>query len=507
MPIIEPGASIVHMSSESIFLDFIINDLPPASMLSLYSQSPEFVMLLFRWLSPQCQYTIARLASVAGPLSFSEIRNWHPPHVKGLQNKALWRLKQLQIVQGKAQEVWMSTEYQNSFLSAALLPKSQFHEKLYGESSDDDQSESKWEDILYAIASADARLLAAQPILMNLLISSRLIEKVGSNEPTIKRTVSITKSGFQFLLIDRVSQIWTLLVEYMKTVRTGDSILLTLRILAQLSLGLDELIANPNPDVASILSEMEIFGLVVRTAGSKRGQFKYQSTKLATLLAQCQGVLSPLTSTGQRSIILESNYKIYAYTQSRLDLAILSLFVRIRHSFPNMIAGQLTQDSVQGAYSKGITADQLIQYLSSHAHPRMISEQTLANSHDNINHSEFLFEDRSAQTLTSSIVIPFTIIDQLKIWELDRNRVRSLAGVLYQQFLTLAEYESVLEEVRKIHVSSTTNLQNSSSHALSASHLLYSNPSKRILVVSPEAHILIRKFLLDKKRTEDSAKA
>lgn len=40
--------------------------------------------------------------------------------------------------------------------------------------------------------------------------------------------------------------------------------------------------------------------------------------------------------------------------------------------FPNVIVGQLTKESVQTAISNGITANQILHYLRSHAHPDML---------------------------------------------------------------------------------------------------------------------------------------
>lgn len=73
-------------------------------------------------------------------------------------------------------------------------------------------------------------------------------------------------------------------------------------------------------------------------------------------------------------IIIETNYKVYAYTNSPLHLSILSLFVKIKTRFPNMIYGTLKQDSVQDAFKKGITANQVIKFITTHCHPIMRSQ-------------------------------------------------------------------------------------------------------------------------------------
>jgi transcription initiation factor TFIIH subunit 4 len=55
-------------------------------------------------------------------------------------------------------------------------------------------------------------------------------------------------------------------------------------------------------------------------------------------------------------IVVESNFKVYAYTESRLYQAILRLFMREDYRFPNLVVGMLTRDSLNEAFRKKITA-------------------------------------------------------------------------------------------------------------------------------------------------------
>lgn len=80
----------------------------------------------------------------------------------------------------------------------------------------------------------------------------------------------------------------------------------------------------------------------------------------------------------QGFIILETNYKIYAYTgkignheqmgdfslidaylDSPLQIAVLNLFVQLQSRFRNMVTGLITRDSIRNALMKGITAEQV----------------------------------------------------------------------------------------------------------------------------------------------------
>jgi hypothetical protein len=70
-------------------------------------------------------------------------------------------------------------------------------------------------------------------------------------------------------------------------------------------------------------------------------------------------------------IIVETNFKIYAYTTAPLQLKILGLFVRFDTKLPNMIAGVITKKSVGRALKARIKAMEIIQYLEEAAHPQV----------------------------------------------------------------------------------------------------------------------------------------
>jgi transcription initiation factor TFIIH subunit 4 len=87
-------------------------------------------------------------------------------------------------------------------------------------------------------------------------------------------------------------------------------------------------------------------------------------------------------------LIIETNYRVYAYTresfsfharkdyshdtkESPLQIAILSLFLEMKARFGNMVMAVLSRDSVREAFKNGITADQIISFLTSHAHAEM----------------------------------------------------------------------------------------------------------------------------------------
>jgi transcription initiation factor TFIIH subunit 4 len=69
--------------------------------------------------------------------------------------------------------------------------------------------------------------------------------------------------------------------------------------------------------------------------------------------------------------VLETNYRMYAYTDNPLQTAILNIFLALKYRFPNLVVGAITRDSLKKALLNGISADQIISYPMSHAHPQM----------------------------------------------------------------------------------------------------------------------------------------
>lgn len=69
------------------------------------------------------------------------------------------------------------------------------------------------------------------------------------------------------------------------------------------------------------------------------------------------------------------------------------------------------------------------------------------------------------------------IIDQLKLWELDQNRLQPKEGYLYQQFMNAKDYELVVN------------------YAKANNCLVYENSVKRTLVVTLEGHSLVKNFV------------
>lgn len=113
----------------------------------------------------------------------------------------------------------------------------------------------------------------------------------------------------------------------------------------------------------------------------KASSRRFSPTRLATTLNSSSPSLPTGTgaasSSQQGFIVLETNYRVYAYTgmlfftsnigfpnpdgglDNPLQTAVLNLFVSLKYRFPNLVVGSITRDSVRRALSNGISADQV----------------------------------------------------------------------------------------------------------------------------------------------------
>ena len=120
-------------------------------------------------------------------------------------------------------------------------------------------------------------------------------------------------------------------------------------------------------------------------------------------------------------VIVETNFKVYAYTTSRLQMAIIKVFARPDYRLPNLFVGALTRESVGAALSYGVTADQVIHYLTTHAHPHVASRPS---------------------------PVPSTVADQVRLWAADAERLECFDATLYDDFPSEEAFQAALGAAR-----------------------------------------------------------
>ena len=308
----------------------------------------------------------------------------------------------------------------------------------------DTYARRQWEAILYYVVGSVDETTSAR---VDLNESTQQLLGSGAGEFVTKRRnkPQITKKGFEFLLEETNAQIWTLLIEYLKL---GESLNMDsveaisfLFTLGSLELGTSYDTSNLTPTQLRMLEDLSDYGIVY-WKGSNAD--RYYPTRLATTLTSdapalpnssltsttvttttTGGNLTSLTESEKGFIILETNYRLYAYTSSPLLIQIISLFATLKTRYPNMITATLTKSSIQKAIAHGITADQIVSYLSTHAHP---------------------------QLRKSTPILPPTVVDQIRLWQIEGDRMRTSQGFTIWDVGTIDDYDRAVKHAETLGI-------------------------------------------------------
>lgn len=230
------------------------------------------------------------------------------------------------------------------------------------------------------------------------------------------RNMRITSKGFQFLLEDVNTQLWDLLLVYLEEsqvsfrrfVPAGPRLISTVDVqdlvqtigflfmLGSLELGRVRRVLlaatqprlTPSPQAYmtdnlsqiqhGVLRDLADYGLVylpevsrprqIRFAvyeadprGHQRNAPIFYPTRLATTLtSSAPPLVSSRHSNEEKGfIVLETNYKLYAYTSNPLQIAVLGLFAHLKTRFANFVTGHITRESIRRGLANGITANQV----------------------------------------------------------------------------------------------------------------------------------------------------
>ncbi|XP_058083794.1 general transcription and DNA repair factor IIH subunit TFB2 isoform X1 [Magnolia sinica] len=266
-------------------------------------------------------------------------------------------------------------------------------------------------------------------------------------------TPKLTENGFQFLLMDTNAQLWYIIREYISSSQDrGVDPTDLISFLLELSfhvLGEAYNLSTLTEVQKNAVRDLADLGLIKLQQGRKEGWFI--PTKLATNLSVS---LSDTSSRKQGFVVVETNFRLYAYSSSKLHCEILRLFARVEYQLPNLIVGAITKESLYNAFENGITAEQIISFLQQNAHPR-VAERTPA--------------------------VPENVTDQIRLWETDRNRVDIIPSHLYEDFPSKEVFEAASDFAREV------------------SGLLWEDTKNMRLIVRGELHQDMRDFLRRQK--------
>lgn len=111
----------------------------------------------------------------------------------------------------------------------------------------------------------------------------------------------------------------------------------------------------------------------------------------------------------EKFLVVETNFRVYAYTQSELHIVLLSYFLKMEYRLPGLIVGSLTRESACDALKEGLNAVQIIEFLKNH-----------------------------------SLSLPDNVTDQLFLWEKERTRIKDFDSIMLEEFADISLYRSTL---------------------------------------------------------------
>ncbi|CDW73476.1 tfiih and nucleotide excision repair factor 3 complexes subunit [Stylonychia lemnae] len=297
----------------------------------------------------------------------------------------------------------------------------------------------------------------------------------------------LTVNGFQYILMDTPSQVQNILLNYIQTAQqSGRDVYYKLR--------------EKRENILQILSDFKEIGLIgTSSKGSQnlpplgmsigRKQKFFITSLLQSFLQSQTGqnlkIVEQSTSLVDQQkqqildkfIIVETNFKVFAYTSSDLYRQLLKQFIRVECFFPNLVVGTLTRKSLQKAYQRGISSQQILHFLETHTHitARMnkMAQQQSNMSAQTYEYSQSrqattqgtedaknmpiadlfgLSSSRSARLQAANKdsynYIPPNVRQQIELWEKELKSLSSKPGLLIE-FDSKDRYNSFIEYAKQ----------------------------------------------------------
>ncbi|XP_057462157.1 general transcription and DNA repair factor IIH subunit TFB2-like isoform X2 [Actinidia eriantha] len=430
------------------FMDMVAS-LPAVKLDKLY-QNAFICEAILRSLPPLAKKYVLQMLCIDVPLSAKLIEEWVLPDGSSKHTVAIDRLIQLRIlietVDRKKETTYrlnptFQVNLQKHIVRGGVLPREPMPSNITVRRPSLQDLEAyaaeQWECfLLHLVSSTQAERTT------NFSSSMMKIFQRGLLSQRDKEAPKLTESGFQFLLMDTNAQLWYIIREY---ITNSEERGLDSADLISFFLELSFHVTGER----NVIKDLADLGLVKLQQGRKESWFI--PTKLATNLSIS---LSDLSSRKQGFVVVETNFRVYAYSSSKLHCEILRLFSRVEYQLPNLIVAAITKESLYNAFENGIMAEQIISFLQQNAHPR-VSERVPS--------------------------VPENVTDQIRLWESDMNRVEMAPAYYYDEFPSREVFEAACDYARQY------------------GGLQWDDSKRMRLVVKAEIHMHMREFLRREK--------
>ncbi|KAL9122844.1 MAG: hypothetical protein Q9187_000601 [Circinaria calcarea] len=435
------------MSGSSLRSFDYLEGLPGTVFNRLYQQ-PSTALAIFRRMLPHlAKSLVMAMLYISYPLPVSDLESWIRPDNRKERDHALSLLERLHVLTtvtnpGQPRTYALTNPFASSLRQALTgggnhksfgVPCNTPDKDLVSIPQLDEYARKQWEGVLGYMVGSTGLSIVDEGVKLSHGVKTLL--QAGGLVKVRGKKVDITKEGFAFILQEVNAQVWTVLVYYLDNAEQlrmdSVDVLSFLFMLGSLELGQDYSKATLTPTQLQMLEDLGDFGIVYQSSPTST---RFYPTRLATTLTSDAGALRSASAgfdnalrsaDGKGFIVIETNYRIYAYTSSQLQIAILQLFIKLKTRYPNMVAGKITRESIRRAVGMGITSEQIISFLSTHAHPQMRKNNP---------------------------VLPPTVVDQIRLWQIEGERMKATVGFLFKDFVSAAEFEGPCKYAEEIGV-------------------------------------------------------
>lgn len=324
-----------------------------------------------------------------------------------------------------------------------------------------------WDRMLHWMVGASRTLGPPPKEVMQRLIAMGLMEpnaeSADAAAPAAAAYTSnksrITPSGFAFVFQAESAQVWDIVLSYMEQSDESkrDEVLQFLFRLSFLKLGMGYPTAGLTDTQRKLLIELNAFGLCYM---KNKNATMYYPTRLALNLSSTAGASSSAAAAAaarpadEGYILLETTFRLYAFTTSPFHTALLGLFVRLDIALPNLLIGTITKESIRHALKSNISSTEIITYLNTYAKSEM---------------------------RMNTPVLPENVTDQIRLWEGERNRIE-----LQSSHLLEFDANDTPQVVQLVTAEALKQPQ----------QVLLHHPHKKLLVVTTEGFARIKAFKL-----------
>jgi len=443
-------------------------------------QSEVCCLFIYRILPPLAQQCIAAMVFNS---NFNILDQCGPEQLTAIKDN-IELLQKLKIAQEGSDDCALNDDFRFNYLKTTVKgliktnginSKTDLDHRSQKTASKDlyQKAIERWECVLsYLALPSETSMQNVSPVTRD------LFQHIGFTRQS-NNDLEITSLGFQFLLLGRTEQVWTYLIYHFKFVevhQSAEDLFRLLEFFFRLSLCVTPIdvsersftmhthssnhMSTPLLSGRNWSESVQKFLLHLRELGlvfiRKRKDGYFFLTPLFSSIVASDNLLAKDhvvdASRDRGFLVTETNYRISAYTNSNLHLSILSTFTRLLHRFDNFVVAIMTRETVQEAFQVGITARQITQFLRSNAHYKTI--QTHGQLH----------------------CVPPTVINQIHLWEEERDRLKMKECVMYSMFSSEKEYIGLRNFVTEQGI------------------LLYDDRAQKTIVVIDEGHEQVKKW-------------